>query len=312
MNETSTPDAPLVTFLKGMAMGTADIIPGVSGGTMAFILGIYERLLTVIRAANMAAVRELCSGRIMVLWRRFQPLFAVPLLLGIVAAVVVMTKVVQLPSLLHTHPELVYGLFFGLIAGSIVVLLRDYIERLHARDGLVVLGGVALGLFIVTLTPTQTPEAPWFYFLCGALAISAMLMPGVSGSFILLILGKYAAVLQAIAGLDWGVLAPFMLGCAVGLLSFARLVGYLLSRFHRQTILVICGVLIGTLYAIWPFQARDYELIRGKERLVSSAPVWPDALSTDTVLAVGLMALGAGAVWALAAAARRKELVPLD
>ncbi len=294
-------------------MGTADIIPGVSGGTMAFILGIYERLLAVIRAADTTAVRELCTGRIGALWQRFQPRFAIPLLLGIIGAVVVMTKVIRLPALLHNHPEPVYGLFFGLIAGSILVLFRDYIDRLRPRDGLVVLAGVAFGLFIVTLTPTQTPDAPWFFALCGALAISAMLMPGVSGSFILLILGKYAAVLEAIASLNGSVLAPFMLGCAVGLLSFARLVGYLLQRFHRHTILVISGVLVGTLYAIWPFQLREYALVQGKERLLASSPVWPQTLSTDTALALGLMVLGTVAVWALAAAAARKQAwVPLD
>lgn len=301
-------DHPLVTFLKGMAMGTADIIPGVSGGTMAFIMGIYERLLAVIRSVNPDMARAVLQRR----WRDavhpLQLIFAVPLGLGIVCAVIVMTKVIQLPALLYSHPEPVYGLFFGLIAGSIIVLLKDYVQGFSLRDTLEIVAGIVVGWVIVTLTPTHTPDAGWFYFVCGALAISAMLVPGISGSFILLILGKYAAVLDAISRFDLEILLPFAAGCVVGMMLFARIIGYFLSNFHRQTILVISGVLIGTLYAVWPFQERIYASVHGKTVLMSATPHWPEGISSsESLLAIGLMAAGVVVVWALAVGEKRMK-----
>lgn len=296
-NESNTPSAakkdhPVVTLLKGMAMGTADIIPGVSGGTMAFILGIYDRLLGIIRDFNMDLYALYRTEGKAAAFKKLQPEFVFPLLAGIVLAIIVMVKVVGLPELLRTHPEPVYGAFFGLIAGSVLVLLFGDLPKAEKHvfwDVLEFVAGLAFGLFIVTLVPADTPDATWFYFICGVLAISAMLMPGVSGSFVLLILGQYAAVLDAIASLDGWVLLPFAFGCGIGLGLFARVISWMLEKHRRRMILTICGVLTGTLYAIWPFQNRVYDVVREKERLISTTPIMPESLEHfDTQLSIGL------------------------
>ncbi|OAD19279.1 membrane protein containing DUF368 [Candidatus Thiomargarita nelsonii] len=165
--------------------------------------------------------------------------------------------------------------------------------------------GIALGWFIVNLVPTNTPDAPWFIFLSGMLAISAMLLPGISGAFILLILRKYDTILNAIGHFNFMVLIPFGLGALTGLVVFSRFLGWLLDRFYRATLLVIIGVLIGTLWVIWPFQVRKYEMIHNKERLISSTPFWPDTLTQPVIYALLMMVLGLALVLILYAWAKR-------
>ena len=277
---------------KGLCMGTADVIPGVSGGTMAFILGIYPRLLQAIRAFDLELARLLVGRH----WRgaaaHVDSGFLLGLGLGIVAALMFFTRVVSLPTLLVTHPEPVYSLFFGLIAASIVVLLRA-LERLRAVDGGWLIIGAAAGLGVVNLVPVNTPDAAWFIFLSGAVAICAMILPGISGSFILLLLKKYAYVFDAIGRLDPTVLIPFALGAATGLLLFSRILTWYLRRFYRRTVLIITGVLAGSMWVIWPFQDRSYELVRDRPRLISSQPVWPEIVDGSVLSAALLIVLGA-------------------
>lgn len=290
---------------KGVCMGTADIIPGVSGGTMAYILGIYERLLGAITVFNPVWVR-------MLLRRDFRPAlaaipfhFLLPLGFGILLAVVIFTKMIPLPYFVQYHPEPVYGLFFGLVGGSVVLLLWQH-ARPRVGHAAIVAIGAAAGLAIVTLVPANTPDAPWFIFLCGMLAISAMLVPGISGSFILLILGKYALILAAIGALDLRVLAPFALGCGVGILAFAHSLKWLMKHYPLVMNLLITGLLIGTLRAVWPFQQRTYVEVSGKEKLISSDPFWP-AAGDWISLATLMIPLGFAMIYALDRVSRPKN-----
>jgi len=282
--------------VKGFCVGSADIIPGVSGGTMALILGIYERLLMAIRSFDRAWLASLLRLRVGEALARNDLPFLLPLVLGIGLALLFFTRVVPLPALIVTRPELVYGLFFGLILASIAVLMGE-VERYGPRQVLTALAGVALGFMIVTLVPVTTPDAPWFIFLCGFVAISAMLLPGISGSFILLILGKYAYIINALGSFDFVVISTFVAGMLTGLVAFSRAIVWLLRRYHQSTLLVIKGILIGSLWIVWPFQERVYETVRGKERLVGSSPVWPDAF--DGTVAASLALLLAGFVLVL-------------
>jgi putative membrane protein len=270
-------------------MGSADIIPGVSGGTMALILGIYERLLEAIRSFDRDWLADLFRLRFAAALARNDLGFLVPLAAGIVLALLFFTRVVPLPTLILTHPELVYGLFFGLILASIVVLMGE-VERYGAREILMTALGVALGFTIVNLVPVDTPTAAWFIFLCGFVAISAMLLPGISGSFILLILGKYAYIIDALGAFDIGVMAAFALGALSGLIAFSRAIVWLLHHYHQATLLVIKGILIGSLWVIGPFQDRVYETVHGKAKLVSASPAWPAAFD-GTVLAGAALAV---------------------
>jgi putative membrane protein len=289
-------------------MGTADVIPGVSGGTMAFILGIYPRLLAAINSFDLEWLRRLVRLDIKgaLSYPDFQLL--VPLGLGIFAALMFFTRVIPLPILIITHPEFVYALFFGLILGSIIVLLRQ-IPEIGLAGALRLGAGFVLGFLVVTLVPTNTPDAVWFVFLSGALAITAMILPGISGSFVLLILGKYAYIFDAIGRLDLLVLLPFGCGAVTGLALFSRFLAWLLRRYHDGTMLVINGVLIASLWVIWPFQERSYIEIRGKPRLVESSPLVPDLFDTTVLAAIGLMLLGISAVLGIHAMAERKRLV---
>ena len=296
-------------FVRGFCMGAADVVPGVSGGTMAFILGIYRRLIEAIRAFDTALVRLLLSGRFRHASAHVDLALIVPLGLGIFAALMFFTRVVPLPRLIASHPELVYGLFFGLIVASVVVLFRS-IDGVRTMEWAAVFAGAAVGFGVVNLVPASTPDASWFVALSGALAISAMLLPGLSGAFILLILGKYAYVLDGIGRLDPGVLVPFGIGVVAGLIVFSRLLAWLLRERHRVTLLAICGLLIGSLWVIWPFQARRFEIVRGEHRLVSSEPVWPDATDDATLGAFALMAAGIALVVIIHNLARRRAAPP--
>jgi len=290
---------------KGMCMGSADIVPGVSGGTMAYILGIYQRLLEAITVFNPGWLRLLLRLELKKAVAAIPFFFLMPLGIGIVLAVVIFTRVIPLPYFVQHHPEPVYGLFFGLVGGSVILLLKKYASPCLSH-GLVILAGVVLGTMIVSLVPARTPDASWFVFLCGAVAISAMILPGISGSFILLILGKYALILGAIGSINISVLAPFMLGCLVGLLGFAHSLKWLMRQYTKIMNLLITGLLIGTLQAVWPFQERIYLVVSGKEKLIGSDPVWP-AMDAWLSLAGGMMILGFTGIYLLHRLSRKKD-----
>ena len=272
-------------------MGTADVIPGVSGGTVAFILGIYATLIESIKSFDTRWLTYLFKGewRRVVSYPRFD--FLLPLVIGIFAALMFFTRIIPLPTYIHTHPVLIYGLFFGLIVGSIIVLTRQ-LGQSDRRSWLFISAGILLGFLLVTLVPVTTPETSWFVFISGMLAISAMLLPGISGSFILLILRKYAYIFEAIGRLDFTVLIPFMLGTLCGLIAFSRILSWLLHHFFRPCMQMICGILIGSLWVIWPFQRRVYETIGSKPQLVHTTPYWPNQLDDTVMGSLGLILLG--------------------
>jgi putative membrane protein len=276
---------------KGFCMGAADVVPGVSGGTMAFILGIYQRLLDAIKAFDLATLRLITTARFSNAAQRVDLLFLLALGLGILSALLVFTRVIPLPVLIRTHPELIYGLFFGLIVASVAVLVRE-LGQMRAGDIGAMAIGVIFGAIVINLVPTETPENSWFVFLAAALAICAMILPGISGSFILLILQKYAYIFDAIGRLDFNVIVPFALGAATGLLLFSRVLSWLLATYYRPTLLMIIGVLVASLWKIWPFQDRIYEIVRNKERLMGSSPTLPHALDTTTLGAIALAVTG--------------------
>jgi putative membrane protein len=286
-------------------MGAADVVPGVSGGTMAVVLGIYQRLINAIGAIDAGFVRHLLGGRLGRAAEHADLRFLLSLGIGIFAALMFFTRVVSLPTLIETHPEPVYGLFFGLVTASIVILLGS-LRGFGSADALSLVLGVGLGFGMVNLVPTATPETAWFVFLSGALAICAMILPGISGSFILLILQKYTYIFAAVGRLDLAVLLPFALGAATGLLLFSRVLAFLLRSFYRPTVNVIVGLLIGSLWVIWPFQIRVEVVIDGTTRVLRNTPFLPHALTTDVLIAIALAGIGATVVLALhrAAAAR--------
>jgi len=228
------------------------------------------------------------------------------LFVGIFSALMFFTRVVPLPALIVSHPEQVYGLFFGLILASIIILMGQ-VEKYGLEEIGISIAGIVLGLVIVNLVPVETPTAGWFIFLCGFVAICAMLLPGISGSFILLILGKYAYIIEALGQFEITVIGLFVAGAITGLIAFSRAIGWLLEHYHQLTLLLIKGILIGSLWMIWPFQERTFSIVHGKSKLVSSQPVWPDALDSTVWASVGFMVTGFVLVMLIQHLARQHE-----
>lgn len=220
---------------------------------MALVLGIYQRLIRAIRSFDSAALRLLRRGDWRGLGRHLDLPFVLLLLSGIAAALLFFTRVLSLPMLMQTRPGQIYGLFFGLISGSIVVLFLA-LERVRKQQLGCLLAGCLLGLAVLGITPTGTPETAWFLFLCGFLAICATLLPGISGAFVLLLLNKYAYVMQAVAALQITVLAPFAFGVLTGVLLFSRLMLYLLRHYWQATTCFMLGLLLASLWLLWPFR----------------------------------------------------------
>lgn len=306
--------------LRGLCMGMADVIPGVSGGTIAFILGIYTRWMDAIKSANSAAVKALLRLRIREVFTIVQWRFLAALLTGIICGMLFCVRVIKLPELMEKHPAPVYGLFFGLILGSILLLARDS-GKPGLRGIVSYLVGGALCWVVVTAVPAETPNHPAFLFLCGAVAICAMVLPGISGSFVLLLLKKYEYIWSAFGvlfgkeheSLTWmaaltGIMLPFVLGILFGLVVFSRFLSWVLHHYEKLTVMAMNGLLIVSLYAIWPFQHQEFDHVAGKKRMIHSEPFMPDTdtfFKMDGVLSVALLVVGFVIVLAIDRLARR-------
>lgn len=248
----------ILTAVKGACMGAADVIPGVSGGTIAFIMGIYDKFVASLAAINAEAVKLFFTGKFKEFWQHINGGFLLSLVVGIGVSVISLATVMQ--TLLSDFPIQTWAFFFGLIVASSIFILRG-ISGWGLREILFLIGGILLGVTICTLSPTQTPDALWFIFLSGAIAICAMILPGISGSFILLILGKYQYILGAVSDLVAGqnvagnllIIGVFAIGAVVGILSFSKFLHWLLSRWHKQALIILAGFIIGSLVKIWPW-----------------------------------------------------------
>ncbi|MEM7106984.1 MAG: DUF368 domain-containing protein [Bacteroidota bacterium] len=242
---------PLLLFLKGIGMGAADVVPGVSGGTVALVTGIYERLLAAINSIDNQAIKLLSKYEIKRLWKHIDGPFLLVLVGGIATSVITLAKVVT--YLLEVYPIQLWSFFFGLIVISAILVLRN-IKSWAADKVILLLIGVAIAYLITEATPATTPEGLWFIFLSGAIAICAMILPGISGSFILLIMGKYEFIVNAVNDRDIPIILTFMVGCIVGLLSFARVISWLFKRYHDLAIALLSGFMIGSLNKVWPWK----------------------------------------------------------
>jgi len=241
----------LFLYLKGIAMGAADVVPGVSGGTIAFITGIYERLINAIRSVNLDAIKYLLKFDFKAFWKQIDGTFLVVLLAGIGTSIATFAKII--PHLLTHYPEMLWSFFFGLILASVYVVSNE-LRSWNAGVALSGLAGVAIAYLITELTPVATPEAHWFIFISGMIAICAMILPGISGSFLLIILGKYEFVIGAIKDFKLDVIAVFGLGCVTGILAFSHVLNWLLKKYHDLAIALLTGFMIGALNKVWPWK----------------------------------------------------------
>jgi len=241
----------IILSVKGIAMGAADVVPGVSGGTIAFITGIYEELLDTINSVNFDALKKLKTEGLKGFWQHINGNFIVALFLGIGISIASLAKLIT--YLMENQAVLLWSFFFGLIIASIYLVGKKISKwTLSKIIGLVIGTGVAF--YITLLPPMENPDALWYVFLSGAIAICAMILPGISGSFILLLLGSYELVLNSIKDLKLTIIAVFGVGCIVGLLSFSKLLSWMFKKHHDLTIAILTGFLIGSLNKIWPWK----------------------------------------------------------
>ncbi|GLQ31152.1 DUF368 domain-containing protein [Litoribrevibacter albus] len=238
-------------FLKGLAMGAADVVPGVSGGTIAFITGIYGRLLSAINRFDLQALKLLKSAKFSELWRYLDGTFLLILGSGILISILSLAKAVTW-TLIH-YPEPLWSFFAGLILASSWFVLNE-VERWRFIERLLMLLGILLAYLVSAAVPVELDKNQWMIFLSGAFAICAMILPGVSGSFILLLLGMYSYILEAVHQFNLSILSIFAAGCVVGLMSFSKFLSHMLDKYTSQTLAILTGFLIGALYKVWPWK----------------------------------------------------------
>lgn len=298
LDNPSTPREYARIFFSGTAMGAADIVPGVSGGTMAFILGIYENLINAIKSFNLDVVKLVLTGKIgeamdAVPWR-----FLLVLGTGLILAILSLANF--LTWMLENEPEFLFAFFFGLVVASIVAI-GARIEKWNAITiGALIVGAIIAGI-IVSLTPTEGSDDTLTLFLSGMVAICAMVLPGISGSFILLLLGQYEFILQSVRDFDLRVIFTVALGCLVGITAFTRIISWFLTHREQATISLLVGFMIGSLVKIWPWHEAPElsEDLSEHASEFSGALALPDFASAEFAFALLLMLIGFAVVTAL-------------
>jgi putative membrane protein len=241
----------ILTFFKGIAMGAADVIPGVSGGTIAFLTGIYSELLSSIKSINFNAVKLLLTGKFAEFSKAVNLKFLLAVASGILISIFSLARLMQ--YLLVNHPIPLWSFFMGLIAASAIFVLRE-IGKWKFVHIVSLLAGIVIAAYICLVSPSQTTEEYWFIFISGAIAICAMILPGISGSFILLLMGKYAFIMKAVTDFNIPVLATFAVGAILGIIAFSHFLTWLLKKYYKPTICVLAGFMIGSLVKVWPWK----------------------------------------------------------
>ena len=273
-----------IVALKGVGMGAANVVPGVSGGTIALMTGIFEELIDSLNTLmSPSSWKMLFSGKARDFWKYIHGNFMTALMTGVLVSIFSLAKVTTF--LLINHPVQIWAFFFGLIIASSAIMLAD-VKNWRIGDVIYAVIGIMLGFVICTLSPTTTTDAYWFIFICGAVAMCTMILPGISGSFILLVMGKYYFIMQALSDLDIPVLIVFGVGAVLGLLAFSKFLHWLLKRAERPTMLVLIGFVIGSLIKVWPWYDK-------------AALIKADGLNPAMPIPMGAMHIPGAIIWCI-------------
>ena len=288
----------IVVALKGFAMGAANVIPGVSGGTIALLTGIFNELIEALNAImSVSTWKLLIKGQFKEFWETIHGTFLLWLAIGVVISVFSLAKLME--YVLAHHPVQTWAFFFGLIVVSAVFMLSD-IKGWKGKEVAWLVLGIALGAFICLLSPTETTSDMWFIAVCGAIAICTMILPGISGSFILVLLGKYEYIMKAVSDLNIPVLLVFAIGCVIGIVAFSKFLHWLIGKYEKQTLLVLIGFTIGALVKVWPWADKA---ACETANVLNGQPV--EALHVGGAVLLAL--IGAGLVLALELLTRKKD-----
>ena len=284
----------LLISARGVAMGAADVVPGVSGGTIAFITGIYQELIESLNNINLKALKILFKEGIAPFWKHINGTFFVFLFGGIIISLISLAKGVS--YLLENEPVMLWSFFFGLIVAS-VWLIGKTIEKWSVGVIAALVIGTGIAFYISTIQTVASVDASWYILLSGAIAICAMILPGISGSFILVLLGSYKIVIDAIKDRDLMIIGFFAVGCVIGLMTFSRVLKVLFAKFKEVTIALLTGFMIGSLYKVWPWknQIGDEPLVvhsDGKEDWMMQNVLPGDFNGDDQLMYAILCAVG--------------------
>ena len=286
--------ADLSLFAKGVAMGAANVIPGVSGGTIALITGIYERLINALKSGDITSLKLLLSGKFSDFWQRIDGRWLSILIAGVAISIVTLAKLFE--YLLQHHEQLTMAFFFGLILVSIWYVAKR-IEHWKPSVWVALAMGASVAILIATLAPASENASFAYVFLCGVIAISSMILPGLSGSFVLIIMGNYALVLGAISTFSLSILLPMALGCIVGLIVFSHVLAWVFKHYQDHTLALMTGFVVGSLVVIWPWKNAIIEQVTRvgkppKEVIVSYDWLMPSLSAPGTWIAIALMLAG--------------------
>lgn len=261
-------------ILRGCAMGAADVVPGVSGGTIAFITGIYEELIDSIKAVDLQAVKLLLKFKLAEFWEKINGNFLISVIAGIGISIFSLAKLMT--WLLENHPIYIWSFFFGLIIASSVLVAKE-IKKWNIFTVISLILGAVIAYGITVMTPSETPDSWWFIILSGAIAICAMILPGISGAFILLLMGKYTYILGAVSAFNIGVLLLFAVGAVAGITSFSHLLSWLLKHHHTATVSLLTGFMVGSLNKVWPWKEtlQTYTDSHGVEKALVESNISP-------------------------------------
>jgi len=296
-------------FLKGLAMGAANVIPGVSGGTIALITGIYERLINALKSGDLAALGMILRGKFRDFWLHVDGHFLLWVMAGVFVSIVTLARIFD--YLLIHHEVATMAFFFGLILLSIFYV-GQRVSRWTPQAVAALLIGIIVAVTIALIAPANENNGTFYLFLCGVVAISSMILPGLSGSFVLIVMGNYALVLASINTLDLAVLIPLALGCVVGLMIFSRFLAWVFSRYHDLTIALMTGFVIGSLVTIWPWKEAVTEtLVRTDkpDKILITGYDWflPAMGASTTWIGLVLMVLGGAVIWLMERLAGNNE-----
>ncbi len=294
----------IIYFLKGMAVGLANIIPGVSGGTIALITGIFERLINAIKSFGISSLTLLLKGKFKEFAKKTDLYFLIALFAGVIGAVVLLARVFDF--LFNEYPVYIWSFFFGLILAS-VYFVGKTVE--HWRIGSIIsfIVGTILAISFTFLTPASQNDGFLYLVLCGVVAVCSMILPGLSGSFVLILMGNYQLVaIDAINNMDLSIIFPVLIGAVGGLVAFSHILSWVFKNYKDQTIALLTGFILGSHGIIWPWKTAIIEFFGNKEKTVGYDYFLPE-INTEFFIAIAILLIGLVSIWVLEQSAKNKE-----
>lgn len=284
----------LILFFKGIAMGTANVIPGVSGGTIALLTGIFERLLNAIKSFNLKALKLLFSGKIKELIVHIDLYFLVSVFTGVGIAIISVAKLFE--YLFEYYPVYIWSFFFGLVLASVYFVGKE-VKKWNFSVILVSVLGTAIAITVSVVSPASENSATWYLFLCGIIAACSMILPGISGSFVLILLGNYQLVMiESVSNLDIAVLLPVVAGAAFGLLGFSYLLSWVFKKYRDHTIGTLTGFILGSVIILWPWKTSITEKFGDKVKLVGYDWLLPE-INAEFFISIIIIIAGIFTIW---------------